>query len=57
MYHPSSLVKEIHDDRLRELGILPQRKLVRFSVYMRYPGRQRLLQMIMQLATLVFFRR
>jgi hypothetical protein len=57
MYHPTSLVKEIHDDRLRDLGLLPQRQLVRFPAYARYPGWRRLLQVGIQFFALIIFRR
>jgi len=57
MYYPSSLIKEIHEERLREMGVLPQRQLVRFPVYSPFPGLRRLLQLVVQVVALVIFRR
>ena len=44
MFYPPSLIKEIHEDRLRELGVLPQRQLVKFPVYSPFPGLRRTMQ-------------
>ncbi len=44
MYYPPSFVKEIHEERLRELGVLPQRQLVRFPVGSPFPGLRRWVQ-------------
>ena len=60
MYYPSSLIKEIHEERLRELGVLPQRQLVRFPVYSPFPGLRRWVQVgarVVLLATLHMIRR
>ena len=44
MYYPPSFVKEIHEERLRELGVLPQRQLVRFPLYSPFPRLRRWVQ-------------
>lgn len=44
MYYPPSFVKEVHEERLRELGVIPHRQLVKFPVYSPFPGLRRWVQ-------------